>query len=318
LNIVGAGSGLYSASLGQYYFALLANKYARVHASDEFLNLVHFTATDHLIALSQSGETFDTLEVVYDALNKGVPVTGVNNVFGSTCHRIVNYPVFQGAGAEVCVLSTKSVISQDMILYLLAAHMGHKNGTLTTETFKTLLDDARRLPSVILSVLDNYQAPIREIAFAHKHIHNWFFIGREMFYAVALESALKYKEVSYIHAEAMSGGLFKHGTISLIDEEFHTIAFLPQQATSPHIFNFTLSNIAEIQARKGKVIAFCHEGDADRVSNINEYVMLPSVNRYLDPIIQLVAGQILAYYCGIALERNIDKPRSLAKSVTVR
>ncbi|MCP5419545.1 MAG: glutamine--fructose-6-phosphate transaminase (isomerizing) [Gammaproteobacteria bacterium] len=319
LSITGAGSAFYASQIGQYYFADLANKYTYVHPSDEFLNLFKISNNDHLITISQSGETFDTLEVTRRAIQVGAPVTSISNMFGSTSHRLATYPIFQGAGAEVCVLTTKAIVSQAIILFILATLLGKKNGTLTSSQAEGLLDDAHRLPEAMGMIFEKYQPKIKETAIKHKDITNWFFIGRWMYYPVAMESALKYKEVSYLHAEGMPAGFFKHGTISLIDDDFYTIAFLPKEESYPDIFHFTISNISEIQARGGKVIAFGHEEEGHKdIKSLYDYIQLPTVNKYLDPILHLTAGQLLAYHCAIALGREIDKPRALAKSVTVR
>jgi len=319
LSITGAGSAFYVSQMGQYYFSALANKYAYVHPSDEFLNLLSLDEDDHLISISQSGETFDTLEVVRQAIQHGAPVTSISNMFGSTSHRLATYPIFQGAGTEVCVLTTKAIISQATILFLLATLLGKKNGALTSAEAEALIADAHRLPIAIQDILDNYQAKIKDTAIRHKDVTNWFFIGRWIYYPVAMESALKFKEVSYLHAEGMPAGFFKHGTISLIDEDFHTIAFLPKEDSAPDIFHFTISNICEIQARGGKVIAFGHEDETHQdIVGLYDYIQLPSVNKQLDPLLHLIGGQLLAYHCALALGREIDKPRSLAKSVTVR
>jgi glucosamine--fructose-6-phosphate aminotransferase (isomerizing) len=319
LSITGAGSAFYASQIGQYYFADLANKYSHVHPSDEFLNLLKIGDNDHLITISQSGETFDTLEVTRRAIAVGAPVTSISNMFGSTSHRLATYPIFQGAGAEVCVLTTKAIVSQAMILFILATLLGEKNGTLTQARAESLLHDARRLPAAMGVIFEKRQSKIKETATRHKDITNWFFIGRWMYYPVAMESALKFKEVSYLHAEGMPAGFFKHGTISLIDDHFYTIAFLPKEENAPDIFHFTISNISEIQARGGKVIAFGHEEETHKdIKNLYDYIQLPTVNKHLDPILHLTAGQLLAYHCALALGREIDKPRALAKSVTVR
>lgn len=320
VNITGAGSAFYVSQIAQYYFAGLANCYARVHPSDELMGLVRFEPESHLIAVSQSGETFDTLEVIRAALARCAEVTSINNVFGSSCQRLARFPLFQGAGAEICVLSTKSIVSQAIVLYRLAVKLGVALSFLRPEEGERLITEAGYLPAYIQRLLDEVQDKIRETARANSSIDNWFFIGRGIYYPVAMESALKFKEVSYLHAEGMSAGFFKHGTISLIDEDFYTIAFLPNKELDADTFRFTMSNISEIQARDGRVIAFGHEPpDHEDVAHLYDYVQLPSLgNKHLDPILHLIAGQLLAYHCAVDLGRNIDKPRALAKSVTVR
>jgi glucosamine--fructose-6-phosphate aminotransferase (isomerizing) len=319
LCITGAGSAFYVAQIGQYYFSSLAKTYACVHPSDEFLTLLQLGAQDHLIAVSQSGETFDTIEVIRAGLNNSAIVTSINNVFGSTCQRISTHSIFQGAGTEICVLSTKSIISQSFILYNTAKMLGHQSQVLSDQEFEQLSQEAERFPVVIQSLFEQVENKIKATAYANSSIENWFFIGRGIYYPVAMESALKFKEVSYRHAEGMPAGFFKHGTISLIDEYFYTVVFLPNKQLDEDTFRFTMSNISEIQARGGKVIAFGHEPeDYEDVAHLYDYIKLPSLNKHLDPLLHLIAGQLLAYYCAVSLGRNIDKPRSLAKSVTVR
>jgi glucosamine--fructose-6-phosphate aminotransferase (isomerizing) len=160
---------------------------------------------------------------------------------------------------------------------------------------------------------------IKGIAYTNKAVKNWFFIGRGIHYPVAMESALKFKEVSYRHAEGMPAGFFKHGTISLIDEDFYTVSFLPDKHSDKSAYRFTISNISEIQARGGNVIAIGHNADLHKdIGGLYECVVLPSLNKYLDPILEAVAGQLLAYHCASFLNRDIDRPRALAKAVTVR
>lgn len=319
LSITGAGSAFYVSQIGQYYFAQLADTYARVHPSDEILSLVSYGPKDHLIAVSQSGETFDTLEVMKSALDMGSIVTSINNVYGSSCQRLATYPVFQGAGMEVCVLSTKSIISQSLILYRIAKALGKKNGRISPSEAAKLTQDEKKFRKVMNNFFDLVENKVKQTAGWNRNIDNWFFIGRNVHYPVAMESALKFKEVSYRHAEGMSAGFFKHGTISLIDERFYTIAFLPNKKNDESGFRFTVSNISEIKARGGHVIGIGHDPDISAdVGSLYDYIALPTINRFLDPILELIVGQMLGYYCAAALGRNIDRPRALAKSVTVR
>jgi glucosamine--fructose-6-phosphate aminotransferase (isomerizing) len=319
ISITGAGSAFYVSQIGQYYFAALADTYARVHPSDEIDSLVSFNGRDHLMAVSQSGETFDTLEAVRGALASGSTITSINNVYGSSSQRIAHFPVFQGAGTEICVLSTKSIVSQALILYRLAKLLGRRRGIITDAKYEMLTSDEHRFPETLNKFIIEQEAYIKSIAIENKDVENWFFIGRGIHYPVAMEGALKFKEVSYLHAEGMPAGFFKHGTISLISERFSTVAFLPSKSSDFDTFRFTVSNISEIQARGGKIIAVGHDSDVSAdIGETNAYIQLPTLNRYLDPVFELVAGQLLAYHCAAALHRNIDKPRALAKSVTVR
>lgn len=318
-SIVGAGSAFYVALMGQYLFADLAKESVAAIPSDEFTNLKTFTENDHLVAISQSGETFDTLEVMKRCREAGGVVTAVTNVFASSAYRAADCPIFQGAGAEVCVLSTKSIISQFAVLYRLVVERALRAGTLDTHRRDELMSDAKRLPEILARHLTEKNDAIKEVATRHKDIPNWFFIGRGIQYPVALESALKFKEVSYLHAEGMPAGFLKHGTISLIDKNFYTIAFLPHKASDPDLYRFTVSNMEEIHARKGNVIAVAHdESVREDLDGLTDLIVVPHVSKALDPVVQLATGQLLAYHCAVALGKNIDQPRALAKSVTVR
>ncbi len=318
IAITGAGSSFYVAMISQYFFAHLAKKYVKVHQSDEILSLVPFDTQTHLVAVSQSGETFDTMEVMRAALEQKSVVTAINNVIGSSSQRIATFPIFQGSGAEICVLSTKSIISQTLILYRIAKKLGELNGTLSAKEAKALAADEKKLPEMMRTLFTEMEPKIKFTAGWNRHVDNWFFIGRDAHYPIALEGALKFKEVSYWHAEGMPAGFFKHGTISLIDEHFYTVAFLPPKSENK-LFGLMASNIAEIRARGGNVIAFGHDADVSaEIPNLTDYIALPDLNEHLNPLFELLAGQLLAYYCAVALGRNIDKPRALAKAVTVR
>ena len=316
--ITGAGSSFYAAQMGQYYFAELAKTYVRVHPSDEIMSLVTFDRKSHLVAMSQSGETFDTLEVMRAALAKKSTVTAITNVLGSSSDRLATFPLFQGSGLEVCVLSTKSLVSQTLLLYRIAKKLAELKGHLSPAEAKKLTKDEKDFPDILRAFFKASEKKIKETAGWNRNVDNWFFIGRGIHYPLAMENALKFKEVSYLHAEGMPAGFFKHGTISLIDESFYTIAFLPAKSGS-ELFRLTASNIAEIHARGGHVIGIGHDKDvSDEIGGLYDYIALPNLNPHLNPIFQLITGQLLAYYCAASLGRNIDKPRALAKSVTVR
>lgn len=317
--IVGAGSSNYVSQIGQYFFHSLANEYAISHPADEMIHVVQPKNKHHLIAISQSGETFDTLQVVKLFRQAGATVTAINNVSSSSCQRLANYTLFQGAGVEVSVLSTKSVISQTMALYRLALELGKIKNFLTEEQYIKFKEESLSLPKVLKQLFIQTEEAIKMLAVYHNGVENWFFIGRGILYPVAMENALKFKEVSYIHGEGVSAGSLKHGMLSLIDENFYTIAFLPNKKLNSLKYQYTLSNISEIQARGGKVIVFGSEFEESiDLNDIYSYIKLPSINEYLDSIIHLVAGQLFAYYTAESIGRNIDKPRSLAKAVTVR
>ncbi len=320
LTLIGAGSAFYVARIAQYFLRRYAGLQTDALPSDEAPEWATFDERDALVAISQSGETFDTLEVVRTALDAGSWVTSVSNVPNSTQERLASHCIHQGSGPEICVLSTKSIVSQVLILIRAALLRGLDNGNLSEEAFAEHDANLRRLPATLEDLLSTRVDRIEELARRYSSSEHWFFVGRGPFYPLALESALKFKEVSYRHAEGLPAGFFKHGTISLIDEAFHTVALLPSKHSSPTRFGATLSNISEIVARNGPVIAFGpDDATEDDLADIAAYIPLPyHDDDASDVVIQLLAGQLFAYFCALSLGREIDQPRSLAKAVTVR
>jgi glucosamine--fructose-6-phosphate aminotransferase (isomerizing) len=318
-SLVGSGSAFYASQIGQYFFSAISRRYVATHASDEILNLKNFTAEDCLICLSQSGETFDTLEVVRSAKKAGATVVAINNVEESTCQRMADFPLLQNSGKEVCVLSTKSIISQVVGLFSLATALGEFLNVISPEEVTLLRSEGEILPMALSDVIHRLSDDIRKISYVTCNIEHWFFIGRGIYYPVAMESALKFKEVSYRHAEGMAAGFFKHGTISLIDKDFYTVAFLPSKVRERKLFESTVDNIHEIKARGGQVIGIGNTPhDVFEENFFLKYIELPDIGTHLNSCLHLCAGQLLAYYCAVALGRNVDRPRALAKSVTVR
>lgn len=320
LLLTGAGSAFFAAQIGQYLFARLAGLPAIAYAADEAPHLACLEEGDTLVAISQSGETFDTLEVCRAARAADARLVAVTNVPEATIQRLADQTIHQGSGPEICVLSTKSVISQVTVLMRLALELGRANGTLDAERHAFYHRSLARLPETLGILLERCNPTLSRTARNHGEVTDWFFIARGALYPVALESALKLKEVSYRHAEGMGAGFLKHGTISLIDEHFHTVALLPSKSADPSLFQATLSNVSEIAARGGPIIGLGPEGvHPDDLAAFKDYIPLPYHDDNLaDLIVQLVAGQLLAYHLAVHLGRNIDQPRSLAKSVTVR
>lgn len=319
-TVIGSGSAFYVARIAQYILSKVAGVTAAAHPADEAEYLARLDYGDALIAISQSGETFDTLEVARLAKARGAVLTSVSNVPNSTMERLATHRIQQGAGPEVCVLSTKSIVSQVVLLMRLAMEHGLANGHLSEAEHTRYSQSLARLPETLRQLLDETSKTIKSIAQRFSRAQHWFFIGRGALDPVACESALKFKEVSYHHAEGMAAGFFKHGTISLIDADFYTVALLPSRNADPKRYHATLSNVSEIAARRGPVIGIGpSDATADERADFLEYISLPYHEDDLaDIVIQLVAGQLLAYYCALELGREIDQPRSLAKSVTVR
>lgn len=314
IALCGAGSSHYVCMLGQYFLHQIAGRRSTCHSADEFMNLARLGGDSTLIAISQSGETYDTLRVMEYAQADGAALVAVNNVAGSTAQRMAEFPILQHAGREVCVLSTKSVVSQTAIAWRLAAELA-----AGTDGEGADLADLVALAAQLDGLVQGMSDTIRDVAERYRWIEHWFFLGRGLHWPVAAESALKFKEVSYIHAEAMPAGFLKHGTISLIDEKFFTVAFIPHSKTDPESFAHVVSSLHEIAARGGNIIGFGHDLPSTFADGLLEaYVELPAVSKFMDPVIQLVAGQLFAYHCAVKLGRNIDRPRALAKAVTVR
>ncbi|WP_024803032.1 glutamine--fructose-6-phosphate transaminase (isomerizing) [Nocardia sp. BMG51109] len=320
VTLVGAGSAFYVASMGQYLLKSLAGVRATALPSDEAEYLAVLGAGDPLIAISQSGETFDTLEVCRDAIAAGAVLTSICNVPSSTQERLATHRLPQGSGPEICVLSTKSIVSQVVLLARLALETGHTNGTLTGEQHHAHQQSLERLADTLTEFIATTATSVQALAVKYSHVADWFFLGRGILYPAACESALKFKEVNYHHAEGAAAGFFKHGTISLIDEHFYTVALLPSHTAAPDRYAATLAAVSEIAARKGPVIGIGPADiPADDLGVFAEYLLLPyHGDDIADLIVNLVAGQLLAYYCALDLGREIDQPRSLAKSVTVR
>jgi len=312
LVIVACGTSYYSGCVGRYVFEKLTEIDVEVELASEFrYRKLNFPPNTFIIALSQSGETADTLAALREAKRKGASLLGIVNGVGSSISRETEAGIYNHAGPEIGVASTKIFTSQLTILTLLALLLGrHQNLSLTegVEAIRAL----QALPDQIRTILaqDNH---IQAIAEKYYKSSNWLFLGRKFNYPIAMEGALKLKEVSYIHAEGYAAGEMKHGPIALINPDMPTVAVVPKD----DMYDKMISNINEIKSRKGPVIAIATQGD-DRISEmVDELIEIPPTLDYLNPILSVVPCQLLAYHCASFLKRDIDKPRNLAKSVTV-
>lgn len=314
--LTGVGTAYYVALVAQYYFASLAKCFVPVISADELPTLTQIGPGDLVVAVSQSGETYDTLKALRYAKVQGGRTAAVVNVPGSSVVREVDQAILQGAGPEICVLSTKSTISQIAVLLRVALELARQREQIGAIRYAEHLSELACLPAILQTVYTDLVPTVRRLSQTYGHIQNWFFIGRGIYSAVALESALKFKEVSYLHAEGMSGGFLKHGTIALIDANTHSLAFIPS-AEEHALFNSTLTNIHEIQARGGLVIGVHQHKDESLRPSLDDEIVVPVAPALVAPLLHLTAGQMLAYHTALALGRNIDKPRALAKSVTV-
>ena len=312
IEIVACGTSFYAGRVGRYIFERLTEIDVEVELASEFrYRKLNFPPNTFIIALSQSGETIDTLAAIREAKRKGARLLGIVNVVGSSIARETGAGVYNHAGPEIGVASTKIFTSQLTILTLLALLLGrHQNLPLTdgVEAIKAL----SALPDQLRKVLsqDNH---IQAIAEKYFHCNNWLFLGRKYGYPIAMEGALKLKEVSYIHAEGYAAGEMKHGPIALVNPEMPTVAIAPDDSMHEKM----ISNIQEIKSRRGPVIAIISEGDNKIKEMADDFIEIPRTLEYLYPILAVVPCQLLAYHCARFLNRDIDKPRNLAKSVTV-
>ena len=299
--LLGVGTTHYVSVFGQYALKQLAGVFAPALSSDEFEHTAVISPGALVIAASQSGETYDTLRALRFAKDGGAETAAIVNVVGSSMTRTADHSIIQSSGPEICVISTKAALAQMVILLRLAVEAGRRRGTLDAAGEKALRSALAKLPETIQQIINERSGTIRALAYRHADIGNWVFLGRGRYYPIAMESALKMKEVSYVHSEGMPAGFLKHGTLALIDESVHTLVFCPSREEGD-LFDATHSSAEEVNAREGRLVGFC---------------FLPNLHPLLNPLLQLVVGQLFSYFTALALGRNIDKPRSLAKSVTV-
>lgn len=311
--LCGIGTTYYVAMISQYYFARLAGVFIPAISSDEFSSLAQVDAKSLLIAFSQSGETYDTLHALRHAKKSNARTAAIINVMGSTMVDTVDMAIMQASGPEICVLSTKAAIAQIMVSIRTALELGRSSGFLNADQYQDALTGILSASDAVRRVINETKGFINAIAKRHAHIENWLFIGRGIYSGIALEAALKMKEVSYRHCEGIPGGFMKHGTIALIEDGVGSLFFLPP-ASEKEQHELTIANAEEIKARKGFLVGF---GFGEKSPVFDEQIMLPDVHPLIAPLILLILGQLFAYYSAVALNRNVDKPRSLAKSVTV-
>ena len=313
---LGVGTTFYVAKYAKYVFSQLAQEFFPSVSSDEFMVLANVNKQSLVLALSQSGETFDTLSALKHAKSKGARTAAVVNVMGSSIARLVDKVVLQGSGPEICVISTKAALSQMVIVTLLAMKLALKKKVITRKTYNLHLRALQDLPEIIQGILNERSGFIHRLASKYSGSRNWLYLGRGVYYPIALEAALKMKEVAYIHAEGMPGGFLKHGTLAMIDDGVFSIVFVPPPEDKM-LYESTLHSIEEIRARSGFVLGIHFTQQGKNQNLYSEELILPNVPPLTAPLIQLVIGQLFAYFTATSLKRNIDKPRSLAKSVTV-
>lgn len=311
--IIACGTSWHAGLVAEYLFEDLARIPVEVEYASEFRyrNPV-ITPRDVVIAISQSGETADTLAAIKLAKERGAFVYGVCNVVGSSIARETHTGAYTHAGPEIGVASTKAFTTQLTVLSLIAAKMARSIGTISQSEFIAFLSALDQVPAKIEKVLKTEEA-IKKIAEVYKDATNFLYLGRGYNFPVALEGALKLKEISYIHAEGYPAAEMKHGPIALIDEHMPVVVIAPKRGHYEKI----VSNVQEIKARKGKIIAIVSKGDTDIAELADHVVEIPDIHEALTPMVTTVPLQILSYYIAVMRGCNVDQPRNLAKSVTV-
>ncbi|HOB78229.1 MAG: glutamine--fructose-6-phosphate transaminase (isomerizing) [Bacteroidales bacterium] len=312
--LVGCGTSWHAGLVGEYLLEDLARIPVEVEYASEFRYrnpVLH--ENDVVIAISQSGETADTLAAVKLAKSKGAIPLGICNVVGSSIARETVAGSYTHAGPEIGVASTKAFTAQITILTMMALMLGYKKGVIPKSRFIQHLHDLNEIAEKMQITLEKTNEPIKHIASQFKDARNFLYLGRGYSYPVALEGALKLKEISYIHAEGYPAAEMKHGPIALIDENMPVVFIAPQS----NIYDKTVSNIQEVKARKGIIISIVSEGD-DTVKKLSDYyIEIPKTQEFLVPLVATIPLQLLAYHIAVLRGCNVDQPRNLAKSVTV-
>jgi len=313
LIIVACGTSWHAGLVGEYLLEDLARINVEVEYASEFRYrnpIIH--ENDVVIAISQSGETADTLAALELAKSKGATILGICNVVGSSISRITDAGSYTHAGPEIGVASTKAFTAQVTILTLMALQLAHKKGTISQSKFHELLAELEAIPEKVKQILAKNDL-IESIAKTYKDASNALYLGRGSSFPVALEGALKLKEISYIHAEGYPAAEMKHGPIALIDENMPVFVI----ATQGNSYEKVASNIQEVKARKGKIIAIVTEGDTHVKAMADHIIEIPAADEVLVPLLATIPLQLLSYFIAVMRGCNVDQPRNLAKSVTV-
>jgi len=312
--IVGCGTSWHAGLVGEYLF----EEFARIPVEVEYASEFRYRNPiieegDVVIAISQSGETADTLAAIELAKSKGAIIFGVCNVVGSSIPRITHAGAYIHAGPEIGVASTKAFTGQITVLAMMALIIGRAKGTITESKFQELITELNGIPEKVEKILESTDKQIQYIAGEFKDAKNFLYLGRGYNFPVALEGALKLKEISYIHAEGYPAAEMKHGPIALIDEQMPVVFIAPKDSTYEKI----VSNVQEIKARKGRIIAIVNEGD-EEIKRLAEFTIeIPTTHEAFSPLLTVIPLQLLSYHTAVALGLNVDQPRNLAKSVTV-
>jgi glucosamine--fructose-6-phosphate aminotransferase (isomerizing) len=314
INIVACGTAYHAGLVGRHVIENLARIPVEVSLASEFRYADPMIDESMLtIVISQSGETADTLAAIRESKAKACRVLAITNVVGSSVARESDDVIYTWAGPEIAVASTKAYTTQLVTLVLLGIYLGRKRGLVCTREAKRLTDELLRISENLEKVIANNEEKVKSYAKQLRDRENAFFIGRGLDYAVGQEGQLKLKEISYIHAEALAAGELKHGTLALCVEGVPVIALVTQRKTRDKI----ISNIKEVKARDATVIALARESDREIAREVDHVVWLPDMDDMLMPAMLVVPTQLLAYYTAVERGCDVDKPRNLAKSVTV-
>ncbi|MDP3947618.1 MAG: glutamine--fructose-6-phosphate transaminase (isomerizing) [bacterium] len=312
LLIAACGTAYLAGKVGEYMLEEYAGIPVEVDIASEFrYRKPVFREGDALLVISQSGETADTLAALREAKQKGVMTLGIVNVVGSTLARETDAGIYQHIGPEIGVASTKAFTSQVSILALLMLFLGRQR-ELSVVMGKRIAEELQAIPGLVREVLKTRDA-VRGVADRYRDFNNFLYLGRKYNYPVAMEGALKIKEISYVHAEGVSAGEMKHGPIAMIDSSFPSIFIAPKDS----VYEKNISNIEEVKARGGPVIAIATEGDKEIAELADDVLYIPKTLEMLTPILAVIPLQLFAYEFGMARGLDVDKPRNLAKSVTV-
>lgn len=311
--VIACGTSWHAGLVAEYIIEELCRINVEVEYASEFRyrNPV-INKEDVILAISQSGETADTLVAIENAKQKGAIILGVVNVVGSSIARASHAGAYTHAGPEIGVASTKAFTAQLVVLTMIALKIAHLKGSITNERYMSLLKELELVPEKVAWVL-NHHEEVKRIANKYKEANDFLYLGRGYNFAIALEGALKLKEITYIHAEGYPAAEMKHGPIALVDENLPVVFVATKDAYHEKV----VSNMQEIKARKGKVISVITEGDETSKSISDDYIIIPEADEIVAPMISVVPLQLLSYYIGVAKELDVDKPRNLAKSVTV-
>jgi glucosamine--fructose-6-phosphate aminotransferase (isomerizing) len=311
--IIGCGTSWHAALVGEY----LIEEYARTPVEVEYASEFRYrnpilNSDDVVIAISQSGETADTLAALRMAKERGATILGICNVVGSSITRETDGGVYTHAGIEIGVASTKAFTAQVTVLTLLALKLAKEKGQISTGLYLDLIREITEIPDKIKSVLVKHPH-IKDVASKYKDAINALYLGRGYLFPVALEGALKLKEISYMHAEGYAAGEMKHGPIALVDDNLPVVVV----AAKDHYYEKIVSNIQEVKARRGNIIAVITEGDEGLKNMVNDIFEIPKSHPAVSPLLAVIPLQLFSYYIAVMRGCDVDQPRNLAKSVTV-